>query len=175
MSSCSCIICMRGAVGRAARTPSLTVAKPLLSAVADRGLVVMPLDIERAFLLRRTCTSSCPSRTPKSSDELIIRTLKNAMCGARVAPQKWGGTVKEQMVGMVSEASGLHPAVEWHEKRGTTVVVHVDDVLCIGAVDSLSLVRHGQGAVRFEGAHVGARWPEMCQVLEPGASGGARG
>lgn len=37
-------------------------------------------------------------------------------------------------------ASELHRSVYWHEKRDITVVVHVDDCLCIGGVVSLILV-----------------------------------
>lgn len=48
-----------------------------------------------------------------------------------------GRAVEEHMLSIEIKASELHPPTDWNEKRGITVVVHVDDFLCAGGVEGL--------------------------------------
>lgn len=70
----------------------------------------------------------------------MMGKLKKAMYGTRDAPQIWSGTVKGKMVEVGFGASQLHPSVYWHREKGITIVVHVDDFLCIGSADALDWV-----------------------------------
>lgn len=64
--------------------------------------------------------------------------LRNAMYGTSDAPQNRGETANKQMIQLGPYGRELRPAVYWHQQRVITVVVHVDDFLCIGSADSLN-------------------------------------
>lgn len=77
---------------------------------------------------------------PRQDSKLVDRSfmVKKAMYGAREAPQIWGDAGKEQLISVEFRAGQLHPPVCWNEKRGSSVVVHADEILCIGGVEAFA-------------------------------------
>ena len=55
------------------------------------------------------------------------------MYGTRDAPQIWQEVVESKMKSLDFQASGLHPSVYCHHKRGIILLAHVDDFLCMGS------------------------------------------
>lgn len=109
---------VRREVERVVRTPSLNVAKLLVSVAAEKGLAVMLLDIKCAFLCeewRRSVYIELPRQDPEFRGGRLMGKLKMAMCGARDAlPPQMRGTVKEHIVGLEFMASEFHPPVYWN-------------------------------------------------------------
>lgn len=56
---------------------------------------------------------------------------------ARDAPQLWADTVKGKMLESGFKVRQLHPSAYWKVECGSTVAVHVADVLCVGPMDAL--------------------------------------
>lgn len=112
--------------------PRLTIAKLLLSVVAERNLAILLLGVGCAFFfgaMRENPYIELPQRDPKHGNPDLLGKLKRRMCAARGAPQFGGDSFKEDMPPMGFSARELHPAVYWHPQKGTTVVVHMDDFL----------------------------------------------
>lgn len=63
--------------------------------------------------------------------------MQQAMHGARDTLQIWACTAREKMFGLDFCASALHPPVYWHPVRLVTIVMHADDLLCIGPSSEL--------------------------------------
>lgn len=112
---------------------NVTFVNQLLSVAAERHLTVILLCMNIAFQygsMRCNVYAELPRQDPRHGDCRRLGNHSKAMYKAWDAPQTWANTVKEGKYGRAgSKASELHPPACWSEKRGSTLVVRVDDFM----------------------------------------------
>ena len=100
----------------------------------------MVLDVKCAFLYgecKRKIYIELPRQDQRHGDGGTVGVLRKTMYGTRDAPQIWQKDVQKVLENEGFEVSLLQPSVYHHKKKDMLVVVHVDDFLCSGDLETL--------------------------------------
>ena len=133
-----------------AGTPSLEAFKILISKLASSNggksahKRLLVLDVKRAFLyanMDREVYIELPPEAKHPGEGDVVGVLLKAMYGTRDAPQQWQGHIT-MLLRRLGFAPGVsQPCVFHHPLRDLQLVVHVDDIACLGEPQNLEWFR----------------------------------
>ena len=127
-----------------AATPPLEALRLIISHAAtypEGGppRVIMINDVRRAYFyakITRDVYIELPKEDPKYGTGLLGK-LKLCLYGTRDAAKGWQETLSAHLVGIGFERGRGHPCVFWHPTRHIKTLVHGDDYVSSGTVDSM--------------------------------------
>ena len=127
-----------------AGTPGLCPLRCVVSNLAtdnkDGAKKLMIMDVKSAFLYgaaRRKIHIRLPPEAQVGDATVMLGRLNKAMYGTRDAPQIWHEHLCQTLESLGFVASKLNPGVYVHREMCVELVVHVDDLAAVGAIDSL--------------------------------------
>ena len=131
-------------------TPPLEVMKLIMSWVASQGEYgkgrtgLMYIDVRRAYFnaaVKREVYIEIPHEDREEGDENRCGRLRASLYGTRDAAANWAEEYTKTMVEMGFDKGKASPCIFVHRKRGLKVMVHGDDFLAGGDVESLEWMR----------------------------------
>ena len=127
------------------------------------------MDIKNALLygyISRNVYIELPQEDPMSSSGKYVGKLVKTMYGTRDAPAAWQEEIESTMLELGLRACVSTHCLYYHPTLKIRVVIHVNDLLCIGDKENLGKFRRGSHEeVRAE-AHV--PWTRLFRRVASG-------
>ena len=123
-----------------AGTPGLSSLRYMVSRAATtqdswepKSIAIM--DVKTAFLYgnsRRRIYIRVPHEDPRSTQPGKVALLKKALYGTRDASQIWQDELRSTLKELNFTESHRIPCLFWNQLTQVEVIVHVDDLMCVG-------------------------------------------
>ena len=137
-------------------TPSPAIVRTLLTRAHRRAWITNLIDFVQAILQAPTDDDKVILRPPRSvRRQGWLWTLKKALCGLRVAPQKFHDWLADLLLSIGFRQMVGHPAYFRHDEKDVEIVIHIDDGIVAGQSAQVTEI---QIDTSRKGGHERLRW-----------------